>query len=561
MGYALLIVESLAWSLLLVALVLACAGRLRRGWLRLTLPLPVPLVLLALHFALTAEAAQTQFAFGIGRWFFPMLALTIALLVGTAWLILRGLRRTDADRTTCAAAIWPRGKLAIALAAAVTLYSMTLWNLDLTARQQLAALRVESGAIALSVAPPRIPDRENAAFIYEKAFDAVGDEERHDDSSPGAWIWDEAWTKTWDEIWSEQKVSQKIEIDAHSPTLRRFLARDTSGLNLLRKAATIPGCYIEHDYGRLNLSMTLPELRQFRQGARLLALDAICSAADGNYRQSVADINAIFLMAEHMGSEPLLISEMVAIDIERLGIESLQVVVAKYHIPVEELASLKIPDNAPFRVLLQRGLHGEEALRLAAFDDIGSGRITFSDIANDASLPNWIADPPRSAAYRIFMLSDDLAAHRRFTAETDRAAQAPYWQGRDRLLNLEREIGTNPGGVLTAMLLPAVNTAIERAAGGDARRDVARIGLALYAYRAKNGRFPAKLDDLAPDYIAALPPNPFDGKPMKLTLTEGGVTVDSSPSALPEQAEKSNSINSRNREVKFTVPDLSPAKK
>ena len=198
---------------------------------------------------------------------------------------------------------------------------------------------------------------------------------------------------------------------------------------------------------------------------------------------------------------------------------------------------------------------------MATFDDVGSGRLEFSDIANEPSRPLWFADPLEASAYRVFMLGDDLAAHRDFTTEMDRAARMPYWQAREQLRNLEQEVRNHPGGVLTAILLPAVGRAMEMAALGDARRDTARIGLALYAYRAKNGRFPAKLDDLAPEFIAAVPSNPFDGKPMKLTLTEGGVTVDSSAPALPEQEKKSFQINPKNSEVTFTVPDVSPAKK
>ena len=46
MGYALLWIENLAVSLLLVATVLSCVGRLRRRWLRHALWMPVPVVLL-----------------------------------------------------------------------------------------------------------------------------------------------------------------------------------------------------------------------------------------------------------------------------------------------------------------------------------------------------------------------------------------------------------------------------------------------------------------------------------------------------------------------------------
>ncbi len=223
MGYALLIVESLAWSLLLVALVLACAGRLRRRWLRLTLALPVPLVLLALHIALTAEVAAIQFAYRVGSWFYPMLGLTIAVLAGTIWLMFRGLRRVDVHGTPCAAANWPRGKLAIALAAAATLYSMTFWNLDLAARQQLAALRDEAGKVALSVAPPRVPDRDNAALVYQRAFEAMGSADQNDDAIPGGWQWDEASRKAWEEAWTDWQT--KVDFDTHNPAMRQFLAR------------------------------------------------------------------------------------------------------------------------------------------------------------------------------------------------------------------------------------------------------------------------------------------------------------------------------------------------
>ena len=556
MGYALLIVESLAWSLLLVAIVLACAGRLRRAWLRLMLALPVPLVLLALHVGLTAETAQLQFAYHIGSWFYPMLGLTIAVLAGTIWLMVRGLRRLEADGTPCAAANWPRGKLAIGLVAAVALYGMTFWNLDLAARQQLAALRVEAGAVALSVAPPRVPDRDNAALVYQRAFEAMGRASHENEAAPWTWQWDDAWAKAWDEKWTTWQDTGEIGFDVHDPELRRFLARQAPALKLFRQAAAMPGCYFDRDYGRPSVSKLLPELLPLRRGGHLLALDAISSAAIGNYRQSIEDMNATFRMAEHLGDDPLLVSEFVAIAVDRLGVESLQLVLANYHVPAAELAAVKIPDTVSFRVLLQRGLRGEEALRLATFDDVGSGRLAFSDITNEPRRPPWFADPLEASAYRVFMLGDDLAAHHDFTIDVDRAARLPFWQGRERLRRLEAEVRNKPGGVLTAILFPAVSTAMKRAANGDARRDVARIGLALYAYRAKNGRFPAKLDGLAPEYIVAVPPNPFDGKPMKLTLTEGGMTVDSSAPEFPEQADKSFPINPKNSEVKFTVPDV-----
>ena len=82
-----------------------------------------------------------------------------------------GLRR-DADAAVPRAATWPRGKLAAGLAVAIALHLMTFWNLDLAVRQRVETLRVEAGAIALSVAPVPVLDRDNAALLYEQAFQA-----------------------------------------------------------------------------------------------------------------------------------------------------------------------------------------------------------------------------------------------------------------------------------------------------------------------------------------------------------------------------------------------------
>ena len=225
MGYALLLIESLAWSLLLVATMLACAGRIRRFWPRLAVALLMPLVLVIIHVRLTIEAGVLQFAYGIGDWFYPMLALTVFFIAGTVWLLLKGLWR-DETAGTVAAAAWPRVKLAIGLAAAFALYCMTFWNLDLVARQQLAALRVEAGALALSVAPPRVPDRDNAALVYQRAFEAMGRERQDEDWVPGVWLWDDDLRNAWEGTWTQWETTGKIEFDVHEPALRRFQARE-----------------------------------------------------------------------------------------------------------------------------------------------------------------------------------------------------------------------------------------------------------------------------------------------------------------------------------------------
>ncbi len=563
MGYFLLLLESLTVTLLLTATVLACVGRFHRRWLRLALGLPLPLALLIAYTALTVGAAYLQILGVSDRWFYPMLALTVAFLAGAIWLLVRGLRGVG-DERRAAAATWPRGKLAIALGVAAALHAMTFWNMDLAARQQLAALRTEAGALALSVTPPRMPDRDNAAVIYQQAFEAMG---RHDDNpaAPGSWEWDEPWKEAWKKRWTTWDETGEPALDPHDPELRRFLARQAAALTLYRQAAAKPGCHFDRDYGRPTIAMRLPELALLRNGARLLALDAICSAADGDRKRAIGDINAMFGMAEHIRGESLLISLLVSMVVDRVAIDSLQVILASTHVPANELPPQWVSGDVSYRVLFRRALRAEEALRLATFAQVGEGQYGLAGIAAAAAGNNPETEPARAIAtwgYRVFLLPEDLAAHARFTADIDTVAYLPYWQARDRMQAYERQMQNHPGGLMTAMLTPALSHVMRNVAVAEARRGAARLGLALYCFRAQHGRFPEKLGDVAPEFIATVPSDPFDGGPLRVKQTGHGATVYSIGAEMAGNHEGSwLDIDKKHRDVTFTVPDQGPAKK
>ncbi len=62
-------------------------------------------------------------------------------------------------------------------------------------------------------------------------------------------------------------------------------------------------------------------------------------------------------------------------------------------------------------------------------------------------------------------------------------------------------------------------------ARADAQSRLAEIALAMCRDRAKNGKYPEKLDNLVPDFIASVPLDPFDGKPIRLKQTESELVI------------------------------------
>jgi hypothetical protein len=80
--------------------------------------------------------------------------------------------------------------------------------------------------------------------------------------------------------------------------------------------------------------------------------------------------------------------------------------------------------------------------------------------------------------------------------------------------------------MLTKLFLPALNRTTSSVAQRTAMQRTLLAMLAIERYRlAHEGELPAKLDDLVPDFLDAVPTDPFDGQPLRLLRTEKGYLV------------------------------------
>ena len=511
MAYVLLWLESLAVSLLLVATLTACLARLRPGPARRGLLVIAAIAPLAVYAAATVLAAYARFVLGSALpWFWPLAALTGCYLAGAAWTCRRGLAPAAQEPP---AATWPRGKLALALGAAVAVHLITFWNLDLTIRHRLGAMRAEAGAMALSVAPARVPDRDNAAFLYQQAFERLCPKDR---AKGWGWVpdgWKESWAKAVED-------GGAAAFDPNDPDLAAFLRRHEATLRLLHAAAGKTGCYFEHEYNSLTLFELMPEVPGMRWTTSLLALSARSRAARGDVRGALRDIHALFVQAEHAGSTPILISALTALRADGAAMAALRAVLAAGRASPDDLAALRVEESLSYRRLLERSVRMEEAFRLAVFSSMEGGRASDSEA--------WMLygfSPSLRPVYRIFLLRNDLAAHSRLSAEHRRLAARAYHEARDGWEKVEQDVPIGPMAILTNHLTPALGGAARMCAQGDARRGVARTALAAVRYRARHGRLPGTPADLVGELLTVVPVDPFDGRAIRWKPTKDGAVV------------------------------------
>ena len=92
----------------------------------------------------------------------------------------------------------------------------------------------------------------------------------------------------------------------------------------------------------------------------------------------------------------------------------------------------------------------------------------------------------------------------RLTRAESASAQAPH-----RSLSMLRAIGDMTTGAATAV----------------ATVRIARVAVAVERYRQRRGEVPARLADLSPDELDAVPTDPFDGQPLRYRVDEGAVAI------------------------------------
>jgi hypothetical protein len=494
MSYALFWIETAVVLLLWVAFITAVAGSIRRRFYRGLIILAAILFPAAALSLLAVFTAHLKFGLSLTRnWFVYTTALLTVFVISALVIVIWGSRRDEAGRRS---ETWPRWRLAGALGVAIAVAVMTLCNMDLAVRSEAGAMRIEAGALLMSVSPANVPDSQNAALLYEKAFALM-------DRAHQAHL--------------DAPMTQESEPDPNSPQTQAYLARQAPALKLLRAAAQLPGCRFEHDYSRPSIQMMLPELAKMRNAARLLQLDARSQLARDHVPEAVQDVNAIFGMSRDLGGPPLILTALVAFGIESLAVQTFEETLAKVSQP-GELDGLNLGDPSAEKRLFQQCLAGEEAFGLAIFADLATDRLTLAALQPVGGLhaygePNEATIPDYPILLRVFLMPDDLQAYRELMNAYRAAAAAP-----DPVRPPADLVKMSRGGLLTSLIVPNLDRHLQIAAEAEARLADAQIGLAATRYRLDQGAFPATIAELVPQYLDDVPLDPFDGNPMRMIV-------------------------------------------
>lgn len=357
------------------------------------------------------------------------------------------------------------------------------------------------------LAPPLIPDQDNAALLYQRAFDQP--KMSRNDAM----------------LVLEFLRRSPAERKAQLPQMQAILAKSRVRLELVRQAASRPRCRFPADWGSspyetgLDWPPASPWIAM-RQEARVLEADALVAAQVGETERAVNSCRAGIRMSRHAGEHPTTIGFLVGTAIEAITLKTLARVLQEADFGAGQCKvlfdELEGPDlGTSFRNVLRTDTYET----LWAFDlaekEPGRAReivVSCWEASNPGRAADVLAALYLSRAGRLVRLREEIA-YADLVEHLFAIAAKPPAQGVRECVAASGRMEKLPSYYLITDALGyefPIARAYYRAVG---HRSALQVALALEAYHTRRGAYPDSLAALR-DYPGwELPNDLYSGKP------------------------------------------------
>jgi hypothetical protein len=295
------------------------------------------------------------------------------------------------------------------------------------------------------------------------------------------------------------------------------------------------------------ISIALPQVTVLREAARLLAIDAYLAAAEGDADRAGADVKALCGMVEHAYQIHFLSTDSLALGLADWACNLVGRLLRDYPQLFDDSRLTELAHRfASFGGL--EGLRVTFASEYAMFDDLIQRHYTDDGHGDGLPCPDyfvrlqaWVApryrvvpiEGPARDRWMLPALSAVMAGRREtltkahhLLAGYEAEARVPLWER--QALNVDRELESLQESPLDCLrylpvvtLMPSLGDATLEGEYAIQIRDATLTAIALELYRRHHGSWPVSLSELTPRLLPQVPPDRYDGKPLKYRLVEG----------------------------------------
>jgi hypothetical protein len=303
-----------------------------------------------------------------------------------------------------------------------------------------------------------------------------------------------------------------------------FLAKYDATVQATLVAAAAKGeCRIPVEFND-GYGALLPNTQRIRLLSRLLALRCRVAVARGDTERAVESVEAMFEASQTLAQQQVMVEHLVRLAAVTMALRETEFLLKEVPLYDDHLALLRRNVEA---IDVQSGLVaaclGERGMGYHAFHhpeqiDMAAGRAT----RKSSTGPGFLARP--IDCLLTLELHQELiaASHQPFPEAIDAASQVE-----NRLASI---VGTSDPlekyqHRYTMLLFPAVWNAFHTTARGLAHRDLVLAAIAARQFEQKHGQLPDSLAALVPEFLPAVPTDPFDGKALRFQITDEGLVL------------------------------------
>ena len=355
-----------------------------------------------------------------------------------------------------------------------------------------------------------VPDSDNAALLYTNGFALL---EAGKSNTPAL--------KSFDSVTLPLRTARpaaKLQIQ-----LSQILVTQSNTLEWLHRARRLSQSRYPLDLSQ-GINAMFSHLGPLKECARLLAIEALEELDRGEPRRAVASVQASFALARSLAREPALISQMVRWRTGAITWRSLERALNRAALAPADLEALRTdltaadqPDD------LARGLAGERVMGIPYF------RLDLLFLLeNPENRPDLLARTAAAFGRASGFFERDLAFFLDFMHAAVAAAQlsAPESGRVARRISARLTETEKRFYIVSRLLLPSLKKVFDGQQTHQAHLRTAQTALALERYRlAHPGQLPAALAALVPQFLPAVPSDPFDGQPLRYQLLRQGYAV------------------------------------
>lgn len=299
-----------------------------------------------------------------------------------------------------------------------------------------------------------------------------------------------------------------------------FLAQHQETLEALHIAAASGGeCRFPVAFEE-GMGALLPYVQKMRTAQRLMLLQTEVHAARANATEATESLETSLAMPNALSHQLTQIEQLVRSAMLAAAAGEVEEIVNKLELSDDQLARLAARLQAlDVRGPMTEGMLGERAMGYHTFRHLGilgppdMNGGTAVDRARIAADEGRLTRPGDCLMY-LELMGEFIEASRQEHPEAMAAAN----RAEDRLKQLagNRNPIERMKYMNTLLILPAMTAAVKSSARTEAHRDLARCLVAAERYRLANDQPPTSLQQLVPQYLPAVPNDPFDGKPLRM---------------------------------------------